>query len=79
MMHSFAWETFIKFLTGKAADIIKLGGWNMESIAKQYVGATCSGQVQGGKRKWGKSYAEASYHCRQRFLFCFSSRARKLI
>ena len=40
---------------------MEIGGWNTEAIAKYYIGATSSGQVQGGKRKPGQSYAEASW------------------
>ena len=35
-------------------------GWKTETIAKYYIGATSSGQVQGSKRKCGQSYADVS-------------------
>ena len=48
MMHSFrVGGSPSKFLTAKMVDeIIKIGGWKTESIAKYYnIGATSSGQV----------------------------------
>ena len=48
------------FLTGAAVDeVMKIGGWKTESIAKYYIGAISSGQV-GSKRKCGRSYADVS-------------------
>ena len=40
--------------------IMKNGGWKMESIAEQYIGATSGGQVYGSKRRGGQSYADVS-------------------
>ena len=39
---------------------MKIGGWKTEAIAKSYIGATSSGRVEGGKRKRGQRYADAS-------------------
>ena len=51
------------FLTGAAVDeIMKIGGWKTEWIAKHHIGATSSGQV-GSMRKCGQTLA--SYHCRR--------------
>ena len=48
-------------LAGTAVDeIMKIGGWKTEAIAKSYIGATSSGRVEGGKRKRGQRYADAS-------------------
>ena len=33
-------------------------GWKTETIAKYYIGATSSGQVQGSRKKCGQSYAD---------------------
>ena len=50
-----------KSLAGTAVDeITKIGWWKTESVARYYIGATSSGQVQGSKRKRGQSYADAS-------------------
>ena len=48
------------FLTGAAVDeIMKIGGWKTESIAKYYIGATSS-RLAGSKRKCGKSCTDVS-------------------
>ena len=62
MMHSFPLGgSPSTFLTGTVVDeILKIGGWKTESIAKYYIGATSSEQVQGSKRKYGQSYADVS-------------------
>ena len=50
-----------KSLAGTAVDeIMKIGGWKTESVAKNYIGATSSGQLRGSKKKRGQSYADAS-------------------
>ena len=50
-----------KSLAGTAVDeIMKIGGWKIESVAKYCIGATSSGQVRGSKKKRGQSYADAS-------------------
>jgi len=61
-MHSFrVGGSLSRSLAGTAVDeIMKIGGWKTESIAKYYIGATSSGKVRGGKRKRGQSYADAS-------------------
>ena len=61
------------FLTKTVVDeIMNIGSWKMESIAKHYIGATSSGQVQGRKRKSGQSYADVSE-------LPLSSRVREMI
>ena len=58
--------SFSKSLAGMAVEeILKIGGWKTESVAKYYIGATSSGQAQGSKKKRGQSNADTSYHCRQ--------------
>ena len=48
-------------MAGTAVDeIMIIGGWKTESVAKYYIGATSSGQVRGSKKKRGQSYADAS-------------------
>ena len=61
-MHSFRQGgSLTRSLAGTAVDeIMKIGGWKAEAIAKYYIGATSSGRVQGGKRKRGQRYADAS-------------------
>ena len=50
-----------RFLAGTAVDeIMKIGGWKTESIAKYCIVGTSSDRVRGGKRKRGQSYADAS-------------------
>ena len=39
---------------------MQIGGWMTASLARYYIGATSSGQVQDSKRKRGQSYANAS-------------------
>ena len=43
-------------------EILKLGGWKTEAIAKYNIGATPNGRVRGGKRKRGQSYADVGRH-----------------
>ena len=61
-MHSFRVGGFLsKSLAGTAVDeIMQIGGWKTESVAKYYIGATSSGKVLGSKRTRGQSYASAS-------------------
>ena len=50
-----------KSLAGTAEDeIMKIGGWKTEPVAKYYIGATSSGHVRGRKKNRGQSYADAS-------------------
>ena len=53
-MHSFrVGGSLSKSLAGTAVDeIMKIGGWKTESVAKYYIGATSSGQVRGSKETW---------------------------
>ena len=61
-MHSFrVGGSLARSLAGTAVDeIMKIGGWKTETIANYYIGATSSGRVEGGKRKRGQRYADAS-------------------
>ena len=60
-MHSFhVGGSLSKSLAGTAVEIMKIGGWKTESVAKFYIGATSSEKVLGSKRKRGQSYASAS-------------------
>ena len=61
-MHAFRVEgSLSKSLPGTAVDeIVKIGGWKTESVAKYYIGAITSGSVHDSKRKRGQSYASAS-------------------
>ena len=61
-MHTFRVGGYLsKSLNGTAVDeIMKIGGWKTESVAKYYIGATSGGKVHGSKRKRGQSYASAS-------------------
>ena len=61
-MHSFrVGGSLSKSLPGTEVDeIMKIGGWKTESVAKYYIGAITSGSVHDSKRKRGQSYASAS-------------------
>lgn len=61
-MHSFrVGGSLSKSLAGTAMDeIMQIGGWKTESVAKYYIGATTSKAVQGGKRQRDGAYADAS-------------------
>ena len=57
-----------KCLAGTAVDeIMKIGGWKTESVAKYYIRATSSGKVPGSKRGNAARATPTlpSYHCRQ--------------
>ena len=60
IMHSFRVGGFLtKPLAGTAVDeIMQIGGWKTESVARYYIGATTSAPVSGSKS--GRSYAGAS-------------------
>ena len=68
-----------KSLAGTAVDeIMQIGGWKTESVAKYYIGATSSGKVLGSKRTRGQSYASASeLQLSPEFQADLSARARK--
>ena len=61
-MHSFrVGGSVSKSLAGTAVDeIMKIGGWKTERIAKYYIGSTSSGRVRAPKRKRDHDYANAS-------------------
>ena len=58
-----------KSLAGTAVgEIMKIGGWKTESVAKYYIGTTSSGKGLGSKRTRGQSYTNATTcHCRLSF------------
>ena len=60
-MHSFrVGGSLSKSLAGTVVDeIMKIGGWKTESVAKYHIGATSSDKIHGSKRKHGQSYASA--------------------
>ena len=60
-MHPFRVEGSLSKSPAETAvdEIMKLGGWKTESVAKHYIGATRSGQVRGGEKKRGQSYVDA--------------------
>ena len=50
-----------KSLAGTAVDeIMEIGGWKTESVAKCYIEATSSGKVLGSRRTRGQRHASAS-------------------
>ena len=56
-------------------EIMKIGGWKTDSVAKYYIGATCGENVHGSKRECRQSYAGASElslstEFRQHFAVC---------
>ena len=61
-MHSFRVGGFLsKSLAGTAVDeIMQIGGWKTETVAKYYIRATSSEKELGSKRTRDQSYASAS-------------------
>ena len=61
-MHSFRIGGSVsKSLAGTVVDeIMKIGGWKTERIAKCYIGPTTSSRVSASKRQRGRTYATAS-------------------
>ena len=60
-MHSYrVGGSLSKSLAGTAGDeVMKVGGWKTESIAKYYIAAKSGGRVQGSKRKCSQSCPSA--------------------
>ena len=76
-MHSYrVGGSLSKSLAGTAGDeVVNVGGWKTESIAKYYIATKSSGRVHGSKRKCSRSCPSAgelllSFEFEKRFGVC---------